>query len=210
MLEVVTSYFDGLSATQLEQLAALDGLYREWNEKINVVSRKDIDNLYVHHVLHSLAFAKVGSFKAGAKVLDVGTGGGFPGIPLAILFPDVQFELVDSIRKKITVVEGVADALGLTNVKATWGRVEELKTRYDFVVTRAVTSLSELKNWCGNLLATREIHAIPNGLWAWKGLPTLEAEIAELPKSVYTEIYPMSDYFKEDFFETKGLVYMQW
>ncbi len=181
-------------------------VYREWNEKINVVSRKDVDNLYVNHVLHSLGIAKVISFNNSAKVLDVGTGGGFPGIPLAILFPDTQFHLVDSIGKKITVVNEVAKALNLKNVIAEKIRAEEIKGKqYDFVVSRAVTRMKEFYGWVNNKISKKAMHELDNGILYLKG-GDLNEEMGEL-KRAYS-IYALSDYFDEDFFETKQVVYV--
>src|ERR1700739_641686 len=161
--ELIFSYFPNLSEVQKKQFQQLDSLYKEWNEKINVISRKDIDELYTHHVLHSLGIAKVISFKPGTKILDVGTGGGFPGIPLAILFPESNFHLVDSIGKKITVVKEVAQALELKNVRAQQIRAEELVDKYDFVVSRAVTDLNVFIKWVKKNISRKGIHALPNG-----------------------------------------------
>ncbi len=154
---LISHYFPHLTERQKDQFAQLDNLYREWNDKINVISRKDVDNLYVNHVLHSLGIAKVMEFKPGASVLDVGTGGGFPGIPLAILFPETKFHLVDSIGKKITVVNAVAEAVGLTNVKAEQIRAEQIKAKYDFVVSRAVTRMKEFYGWVNNKIKSESV-----------------------------------------------------
>ena len=213
-MKIIKEYFPNLSAEQEAQFEKLDALYREWNEKINVISRKDIDNLYTNHVLHSLALGKVNpaGFVPGTKILDIGTGGGFPGIPLAILYPEVEFELVDSIRKKITVVTEVANGLGLKNVKGTWSRAEELKSQYDFVVTRAVAPLAEVYSWCRNKISKKERNAIPNGLFAWKGDSIIKEELKEMPKGGYSEIHPMKEFYTgEDceFFDTKIVVYYQ-
>ncbi len=202
---LINHYFPGLSETQLVQMRQLGGLYKEWNDKINVVSRKDIDNIYLNHVLHSLGIAKVMSFKPGAIVLDVGTGGGFPGIPLAILFPETQFHLVDSIGKKITVVKEVSSALGLTNVNAEQKRAEELKHRYDFIVSRAVTRMKEFYGWVHHKVKNESVHALDNGILYLKG-GDLDEEMNEL-KMPYS-IYNLSDYFKEEFFETKRVVFV--
>jgi 16S rRNA (guanine527-N7)-methyltransferase len=198
-------YFANLSATQQAQFQKLDVLYREWNEKINVISRKDIDNLYLNHVLHSLGIAKVMAFKPGATVLDVGTGGGFPGIPLAILFPKTRFHLVDSIGKKITVVNAVAAELGLENVKGEQIRAEQLKGEYDFIVSRAVTRLTEFYGWVHHKVKAKSVHALPNGILYLKG-GNLDEELSELKKP-YT-LYALSDFFTEDFFETKKVVHV--
>lgn len=209
IMDIINRYFDKLSAEQRQQLEQLDTLYRHWNEQINVISRKDIDNLYMHHVLHSMALAKVMQLKEGANVLDLGTGGGFPGIPLAILFPQTNFLLVDSIGKKIKVAAEIATTIGLENVETRVIRAEELKQKFDFVVTRAVASADKLVGWTRKLIAPKSQHAIPNGIWAYKGMTGIKEELKTLPSDCYTEIYPLSDYFKEDFFETKCLVYIQ-
>lgn len=198
-------YFPDLTATQKNQFVRLYDLYKDWNEKINVISRKDIDNLYINHVLHSLAIAKVVSFKPGSKILDVGTGGGFPGIPLAIMFPETEFHLVDSIGKKINVVKAVAEALGLTNVKAEQIRAEQIKGEYDFIVSRAVTRLKEFYGWVQKKVKKKSIHDLYNGILYLKG-GDLNDELAELKKP--HQIFELSDYFKEEFFETKKLVYV--
>ena len=209
--EIIFKHFPGLTDRQREQFEMLDELYRDWNSKINVISRKDIDNLYVNHVLHSLAIATVVRFRSGAKVLDLGTGGGFPGIPLAILFPDVEFHLIDGIAKKIRVCNEVITALGLTNVKAEQKRAEELKKPvYDFVVTRAVAKMERIAEWSMRLITKRQRHAIPNGILALKGVG-LNEEMAALPKGSYLEEYPIKDIFLEhDFFEVKAVIYMQY
>lgn len=198
-------YFPDLTDTQKNQFSKLYDLYKEWNEKINVISRKDIDNLYVNHVLHSLGIAKVVAFNPGVRVLDVGTGGGFPGIPLAIFFPETQFHLVDSIGKKITVVQNVAAGIGLKNVKAEQIRAEQLKEEYDFVVSRAVTRLKEFYGWVRNKVKKKSAHSLYNGILYLKG-GDLEEELAELKKP--HQIFELSDYFEESFFETKKIVYV--
>jgi 16S rRNA (guanine527-N7)-methyltransferase len=198
-------YFPNLSTTQKKQFEQLGGLYAEWNEKINVVSRKDIENLYINHVLHSLGIAKVQSFNSGAQVLDVGTGGGFPGIPLAILFPDTGFHLVDSIGKKITVVNEVSKALGLANVKAEQIRAEQIKGQYDFIVSRAVTRMKEFYQWIHQKTKKKSQHELDNGILYLKG-GDLEEELNELRKPY--RLFPLSDYFTEDFFQTKMVVYV--
>lgn len=211
-MELITRYFPELTADQLQKLGALQALYGEWNTRINVVSRQDIENLNERHVLHSLAIARVIQFKPGSAVLDLGTGGGFPGIPLAIFFPETKFTLVDGTGKKITVVREVASALGLQNVNALHSRVEELKMAgsFDFVVTRAVAPLDKLLGWSQRLLKRKHTHAYPNGVIALKG-GHLEGEIRELPGNgfSYTELFPVSNYFKEAFFEEKYVVYTQ-
>jgi 16S rRNA (guanine527-N7)-methyltransferase len=206
-LDLIRKYFPDLNEKQLHQFAALEDLYREWNEKINVISRKDIDNLYLHHVLHSLAIAKFIQFKPGTKIIDLGTGGGFPGIPLAILFPDCLFMLVDSIKKKITVVDAVVEALELKNVQTKNARVEELKDKYDFVVTRAVAKIDILLPWARKVLAKQQINMYPNGLIALKG--NMNEEIKLLPKFEYKEMVHIPRYFNEHYFEEKYLVYVQ-
>ena len=200
----INTYFP-LSARQQDQFAQLGPLYREWNERINVISRKDIDNLYVNHVLHSLGIAKVIEFRKGAAILDVGTGGGFPGIPLAILFPNTHFHLVDSIGKKITVVKAVAEAIGLDNVTAEQARAETLKGEYDFVVSRAVARLKELYKWTSKLIRKESVHALRNGIICLKG-GDLKEEIEEVRRP--TKLYPLSDYFAEPYFETKCVVHV--
>ena len=203
--DIIFHHFQSLSEVQKAQFTQVYELYKDWNEKINVISRKDIQNLYINHVLHSLAIAKVISFKAGTRVLDVGTGGGFPGIPLAILFPETQFHLVDSIGKKITVVKNVAHALGLKNVVAEQIRVEQLKEEYDFIVSRAVTRLKEFYGWVHKRAKKKSHNDLYNGILYLKG-GDLEEELVELKKP--HQIFDLSDYFKEDFFDTKKVVYV--
>ncbi len=208
-MDLLQKYFQNLSDTQKAQFEQLDPLYRDWNAKINVISRKDIDNLYLHHVLHSLAIAKVIQLKPGAAVLDIGTGGGFPGIPLAILFPETQFTLVDSIGKKIKVVQGVSEAIGLKNVTALHQRVEDFKKQqFDFAVTRAVTTLDKLYAWSARLFKNKEQHVLPNGLLALKG-STFREEVKTLPRDSYVEDYLISDFFEEAYFQEKFVVYVQ-
>ena len=202
---LIAHYFPTLTDKQKQQFAQLGPLYSEWNDKINVVSRKDIENIYVNHVLHSLGIAKVISFAPGTEVLDVGTGGGFPGIPLAIMFPQVNFHLVDSIGKKITVVKEVSSALGLKNVKAEQIRAEQLKGKYDFVVSRAVTRMKEFYGWVHNKTKKESKNTLDNGILYLKG-GDLDEEMNEL-KRPYS-IYNLTDYFKEEFFETKHVVYV--
>jgi 16S rRNA (guanine527-N7)-methyltransferase len=208
-MEIIRKYFPALDERQINRFQHLEALYSDWNAKINLISRKDIGNLYERHVLHSLAIAKVIQFKPGASILDIGTGGGFPGIPLAILFPDVQFHLIDGTMKKIKVVQAVLDALGLENVLAQQTRAEDMKgTRFDFVVTRAVAELPLLKQWSARLLKTKHQHAMPNGLFALKG-GNVKAEIKALPKGEYVEAFPISSFFEEAYFEEKFVVYVQ-
>lgn len=209
-MEKILSYFPNLSPKQQEQLTMLGSLYREWNQKINVISRKDIDNLYLHHVLHSMAIARLIDLKPGSRVLDLGTGGGFPGIPLAILFPETEFVLIDGIRKKITVVNEVANALGLKNVEGLQQRAEERKGRsFDFIVTRAVALLEKLVPWSMHLIKEEQQHGLPNGLIALKG-GRVKEEVKALPRGSYSEIYPIIDFFDEPFFEEKSIVYVQY
>jgi len=200
----ITTYFNGLSDVQLHQFEQLEALYKEWNAQINVVSRKDIDELYLRHVLHSLGIAKVLSFKPGAHILDVGTGGGFPGIPLAILFPECKFHLVDSIAKKLKVIDEVVEGLGLTNVKTTHSRVEEITGTYDFIVSRAVAAMPTFVRWVKGKIAKKQHHELKNGILYLKG-GDLTDELSDFPKAT---IYNLSDYFTEDFFETKKVVHL--
>ncbi|MFT6064299.1 MAG: 16S rRNA (guanine527-N7)-methyltransferase [Paraglaciecola sp.] len=203
-MELIHKYFANLSETQISQFTKLQELYQDWNLKINVVSRKDIDELYLRHVLHSLGIAKVVQFKPGTKVLDVGTGGGFPGIPLAILFPETKFHLVDSIGKKIKVVDEVVAGLGLENVKTTNGRVEELKGTYDFIVSRAVAHMETFVRWNKGKIAKKQNHLIKNGILYLKGGDLSE----ELKLYTSATIYDLPTYFEEDFFETKKVVHL--
>ncbi|TCD00409.1 16S rRNA (guanine(527)-N(7))-methyltransferase RsmG [Pedobacter psychroterrae] len=203
--ELIQQYFKGLSEQQVARFDQLYALYSFWNAQINVISRKDIDELYERHILHSLGIAKFINFTPGTKVLDVGTGGGFPGIPLAILFPDVHFHLVDSIGKKIKVVTEVAAALGLNNVKASHLRAEQVTDKYDFVVSRAVTRLIDFYPWVKGKFSKESKNAIPNGILYLKG-GDLKEEITE--SRLKAELYPLSDYFTEEFFETKYVVYI--
>lgn len=208
-MDTILKYFPDLSPLQIDQLSQLGDLYTDWNSKINVISRKDIENIYPHHILHSMGLAKVFQFKPGSKVMDLGTGGGLPGIPLAILFPEVDFLLVDSIGKKVRVTQEIADAVGLTNVRTQQARAEELKEKFDFVVTRAVAVLPKLVAWTHRAISDKHQHGIPNGIWALKGIDRATEEAKALGKHAYTEIYPMSDFFEEEFFETKCVVYAQ-
>ncbi len=203
-MELITKYFTNLTERQRKQFAQLDGLYRDWNSKINVISRKDIDNLYERHVLHSLGIAEVIRFKSGTKVMDLGTGGGFPGIPLAIMFPETHFHLVDGTKKKILVCTEVAKALGLENVSTRWCRAEEEKEQFHFVVSRAVMPLADLVKIARKNICRQQLNALPNGLICLKG-GELEGET--LPLKSHTEITALSDYFEEPFFETKKVVY---
>ncbi len=203
-MEILLKYFPNLTEEQITQFKKLQELYKDWNLKINVVSRKDIDELYVRHVLHSLAIAKVLSFTPNARILDVGTGGGFPGVPLAILFPEVKFDLVDSIGKKIKVVNEVVEGLGITNTTAINARVETLDEEYDFIVSRAVAQMDTFVHWVKNKVAKKSKHELKNGILYLKG-GDLSEELKNFPKAT---IYPIPDFFEEDFFETKTVVYL--
>lgn len=203
-MELIKKYFKNLSPTQTAQFEQLDELYHDWNSKINVISRKDIDNLYEHHVLHSLGIAEVINFKPGTKIMDLGTGGGFPGIPLAIMFPECHFHLVDSIGKKVKVCTEVAQTLNLKNVTTEWTRAENIRDKYHFVVSRAVMPLADLVKIVRKNIATEQINSMPNGLICLKG-----GELANetLPMRSHTLITPLSDYFEEEFYSTKSVVY---
>ncbi|WP_025764430.1 16S rRNA (guanine(527)-N(7))-methyltransferase RsmG [Dyadobacter tibetensis] len=204
-MELILKYFPDLTDRQKEQFAQMGALYTEWNAKVNVISRQDIETLYERHVLHSLGIYKVQPFKAGTSVLDVGTGGGFPGIPLAVMNPDSQFHLVDSIGKKIRVVQTIAQELGLANVQAEQIRAEKLTDTYEFVVSRAVTRLGPFVGWVRNKISRNSFHELRNGILYLKG-GDLKEEIAEA--GVKTKLYELPDYFEEDFFETKKVVYV--
>lgn len=203
--DIISHYFPGISQTQKEQFAELDALYRFWNARINLISRKDIDMLYLHHILHSLAIAKVISFLPGEKVLDVGTGGGFPGIPLAIMFPETDFHLVDSIGKKIKVVQEVALGCGLKNVRASHARAEQIDGKFNFVVSRAVTKLSDFYPWVKGKFEKESKNTLQNGILYLKG-GDLDQEIKE--SGLKAELIPLSKYFTEDYFDTKYVVYI--
>lgn len=206
MHTLIKEYFPNITAQQQQQFAALQGLYEEWNAQINVISRKDIEELYERHVLHSLGIAKIMEFKPDAEVLDVGTGGGFPGVPLAILFPETQFYLVDSIGKKIKVVNEVSAAIGLKNLKAEHKRAEEVKQNFDFVVSRAVTRLGGFYPWVKGKFKKENKHALDNGILYLKG-GDLTEEIQE--SKLKATIYPLSEHYKQEFFETKAVVYVK-
>ena len=208
-VEILEKYFSSdLTDHQRDQFAQLDQLYRDWNERVNIISRKDIDNLYPRHVLHSLAIAKYADFKPGTEIIDLGTGGGFPGVPLAIYFPQVRFRLIDGTGKKIRAVQGIIETLGLTNAVAQQVRAEDLRAKVDFVVCRAVATMDKLVNWSRPLIKMDGHNALPNGLIALKG-GNLTAELAELPKSNYVERVPFSAYFDEPIFEHKAIIYWQ-
>ena len=203
-MRIIQKYFPNISDIQLKQFEALQALYEDWNSQINVISRKDIEGLYLRHVLHSLSIAKLVQLKDGAKILDIGTGGGFPGIPLAILFPEVTFHLVDSIYKKLKVVNGVAESLGLENVYTTHARAESIKGQYDFIISRAVTTMPDFVSWIKNRVAKKNVHPIKNGILYLKGGDQTE----ELKIYTKATLYNLSDYFEEDFFETKKIVHL--
>lgn len=205
-LQAIFDLFPQLTEIQRGQLEALDALYRDWNAKINVISRKDIDNLYSHHVLHSLGIAKVAKFRPGTSIMDVGTGGGFPGIPLAILYPECRFLLVDSIGKKIRVASDVIEQLGLTNVKAVHRNVMEEKGKYHFVVSRAVMDTRDLVRLVKKNISREQHNALPNGLICLKG-GDLATELAPFKNT--SEIWNLSDFFSDEFFETKQVIYVQ-
>lgn len=207
-MDAINKYFE-LNELQQGQFKRLTTLYIEWNEKINLISRKDIDNLEVHHLLHSLAIFKFFKFKSGAEILDLGCGGGFPGIMLALMMPEVNFTLIDGKKKKIMVVNEIIKDLKLKNVTAIHGRAEEIKNqRFDFVVTRAVATIDKLRNWCQNLIRKDQFHAWPNGIIALKG-GDIKKEIKLLNKKDYHELYKISEVFSEDFFEEKYVLYLQ-
>lgn len=203
-MEKILAYFPNLTENQVAQFKKLNDLYHEWNAKINVISRKDIDELYLKHVLHSLGIAKVMEFQPKATVLDVGTGGGFPGIPLAILFPETRFYLIDVIAKKIKVVNEVSVALGLENVKAEQLRAENVKGQFDFIVSRAVTNMPDFVSWIKDKIKKQQNHTLKNGILYLKG-GDLTEELKDFPNATQ---YNLSDYFSEDFFETKKVVHL--
>ncbi len=203
---LISRYFPDLTEKQLKQFESLKVLYQEWNAQINVISRKDEDNFYIHHVLHSLAISKIINFQSGTQILDIGTGGGFPGVPLAILFPEAQFVLVDSIGKKIKVVNGVADSLGLTNVSGIHERVEKIPGQFDFILSRAVAPLADLLFWTKDKLNPKNNNELANGWICLKG-GDLTDELSKIKKHIRT--YSISDWFNEDFFETKKIIYVR-
>lgn len=204
---ILSQYFP-LTDSQKDRFEQLFPLYQEWNSKINVISRKDIESLYLHHVLHSLSILKYYSFVPGAEILDLGTGGGFPGIPLAIMYPEVQFHLIDGTKKKLTVVRNVADVIELKNVTVRHIRAEEYKHKFDMIVTRAVADATKLLNWGRPMLKRKHQHAYPNGIIALKG-GAIKTEMKTLPRYEYYEIQPISRVFTEPFFEEKYVVYIQ-
>ena len=202
-MELLLKYFPELTPTQVAQYTQAVSLYKEWNARINVISRKDTDFLYEKHILHSLGIAKVMQFAPNTKVLDVGTGGGFPGIPLAIMFPEVEFTLIDSIGKKIKVVQGISDGVGLKNVIAIHGRAEKLKEKYHFVVSRAVTQMPEFLRWLKGRFEKEQINQKHNGVLYLKG-----GDLAEELAGIKCEIHQLKNYFEEEFFDTKKVVYL--
>lgn len=204
-MDIILKYFPELTNRQIEQFASLSRIYTEWNEKINVISRKDIGNLYLRHVLHSLSIAKFISFRNATKIMDMGTGGGFPGVPLAILFPHCRFHLVDSIAKKLKVVEAVKEQTGLTNLFTFHSRSEEMNFQYDFVVSRAVAPLSDLLKWTKGKYLPKNLNPIPNGLICLKG-GNVQQEI-DPAQPRYSQVVPIANYFQEDFFADKFIVY---
>lgn len=206
-MDIIRKYFPDLTPDQREKFSKLKPIYEEWNEKINVISRKDMEHFYEKHVLHSLGIAKVIEFKPGTKILDIGTGGGFPGIPLAILFPETHFHLVDSIGKKITVVKDVARQLKLSNVEAQQTRAEDLVRRYDFIVSRAVTRFANFLPWVKGKFKREDFNEFQNGMLLLKG-GDVDEEMEERDLSYVS--YHLDDYFKEEFFETKKVVYVPW
>ena len=208
-MELIHKYFPDLEDTQYAQFEQLGGLYREWNEKINVISRKDIDNLYLHHVLHSLVIAKFINFKPETKILDLGTGGGFPAVPLAIMFPEAKFTAVDGTRKKIRVVNEVKESVGIDNLRALHVRAEEHREKYEFVVTRAVAKISKLKEWTERLIDPElQRHGLPCGIIALKG-GRVKDETMELSRRDYFETHPLVKYINEPYFEEKYILYLQ-
>lgn len=203
-MELILKYFPNLTALQIQQFKDLEVLYKDWNSKINVISRKDIDALYLKHVLHSLGIAKIIQFTDNSSILDVGTGGGFPGVPLAILFPNCKFHLVDSINKKLKVINAVSETIGLRNVKTTHSRVEAIDETFDFIVSRAVTTMPEFTTWVKGKIAKQQQNAFKNGILYLKGGDLTE----ELKAYRSVKAFLLSDYFSEAFFETKKVIYL--
>lgn len=208
-LSLIYKYFPGLTEVQKKQLEQLYPIYIKWNDRINVISRKDIVNLYLHHVLHSLVLPKILKFKPGSRILDLGTGGGFPGIPLAIYYPEVQFHLIDGRAKKLKVVRAVADSIGLNNITVSHTRIEDMKRgNYDFVLARAVTDLDRMISWARPQLGKKMKHSYPNGLLSYTG-GDMKKKLNALQNNEYTEVFPITDYYKNEYFEEKYVVYIQ-
>ncbi len=205
-VEIISRYFPKISETQLDQFHQLGVSVLHWNDKINVISRKDTAHIYLHHILHSLAIAKVIQFKPGTRIVDIGTGGGFPGIPLAIMFPDCEFHLVDSIGKKIKVANEICTHLKLDNVRAEQTRAEQIKNQYDFATGRAVTQLPKMLQWVANKIAAKSFNSAPNGMLYLKG-GDFDEELDQIKK--YHKVHDISSFFKEPFFETKKVVYIK-
>lgn len=205
-VEIITKYFPDLNPLQIKQYEELGVVFPQWNDKINLISRKDVENLYERHILHSLGIAKVINFTMGTQIMDVGTGGGFPGIPLAIMFPEVAFTLVDSIGKKIKVVQEVAEALELKNVRAFHARAEDVPGKYDFITGRAVTDINAFYGWVRNKIKTKQQNGLPNGILYLKGGDMTE-ELAPFRKRA--QVFPLDQYFEEEFFHTKAVVYIE-
>lgn len=206
-IDLILKYFPELTDSQIDQFSKLEGLYKHWNEQINVISRKDTDNFYERHVLHSLGIVKVMPFKDGSEILDIGTGGGFPGIPLAILFPNCKFTLVDSIGKKIKVVNEVSQALDLKNVTGIHSRAEKIPGKFDFIVSRAVTAMPAFINWVNKKFKKENINSLPNGILYLKG-GDLTEEMSTIKK--HFKFHDLNKIFEEEFFETKKVVYLKW
>lgn len=206
-VEIITKYFPDLNPLQIKQYEALGQVFPQWNDKINLISRKDVENLYERHILHSLGIAKVITFTPGTQIMDVGTGGGFPGIPLAIMFPEVAFTLVDSIGKKIKVVQEVAAALELKNVRAFHSRAEEIPGKYDFITGRAVTDINAFYGWVRNKISKKQQNGLPNGILYIKGGENLKEELAAFKSRA--QIFPLDHYYEEEFFHTKAVVYIE-
>ena len=202
-MQIIHKYFPDLSQKQIKQFSELQELYEYWNTQINVISRKDISDLYINHILHSLAIAKIVQFEKGTKILDIGTGGGFPGIPLAILFPDIDFLLVDSIGKKIKIVNEVSTSIGLTNICTIQERAENINETFDFVVSRAVTNMTDFKKWVKGKFNNRHNNTLKNGILYLKG-----GDLSEELKGISHTQYEITDFFEEDFFETKKIIYI--
>ncbi|RYD80132.1 MAG: 16S rRNA (guanine(527)-N(7))-methyltransferase RsmG [Sphingobacteriales bacterium] len=205
-IDIITKYFHELNPAQIKQFEQLGIVFPEWNDKINLISRKDVENLYERHILHSLGIAKVINFSSGTQIMDVGTGGGFPGIPLAIMFPEVAFTLVDSIGKKIKVVQEVAEALELKNVRAFHARAEEIPGKFDFITGRAVTDINAFYGWVRGKIKTKQQNGLPNGILYLKG-GDMKEELAPFRKRA--QVFPLDHFFEEEFFETKAVVYIE-